>query len=341
LGAPVWDCNSRLNFPSEHPLNLSMAPKECYEGADAVLALDIADFEGPTHVRDIATRTVISMVPPTAIWIDIGFTDVEISKWSMDYGRTFHAHQRMTADPVIAATQLVALLRERIGRKPDLPGKIAARTADAGRRHRGLREGWRKEAEAQWDAVPMTVPRLALEVWQAIKDEDWVLSAGTLQGWARKLWNFDRPYRHGGRDLGTGTQIGTSLGVALAHKGSGRLVVDLQPDGDLMYDAGALWIAAKYEIPLLIVMYNNRAYYNDWNHQLVMAHTRGTDPGRAHIGMDLYGPAPDFAGLARSLGWWAEGPIENADDLRPALQRAVAEVKNGKPALIDAVTQHR
>src|SRR5437879_7558974 len=91
-------------------------------------------------------------------------------------------------------------------------------------------------------------------------------------------------------ELGTGTQIGTSLGVALANKGSGRLVVDLQPDGDLMYDAGALWMAAKYQIPLLIVMYNNRAYYNDWNHQIVMARTRGTDLSRAHIGMDLFGP---------------------------------------------------
>ena len=108
-----------------------------------------------------------------------------------------------------------------------------------------------------------------------------------------------------------------------------------------MYDAGALWMAAKYQIPLLIVMYNNRAYYNDWNHQIVMARTRGTDLSRAHIGMDLFGPAPDFAGLARSMGWWAEGPIENADDLQPALQRAVAQVKSGKPALVDAVTQHR
>jgi acetolactate synthase-1/2/3 large subunit len=88
---------------------------------------------------------------------------------------------------------------------------------------------------------------------------------------------------------------------------SGWLVDDLQPDGDLMYDAGALWMAAKYQIPLVIVMYNNRAYFNDWNHQIVMARTRGTDLGRAHIGMDLFGPAPDFAGLARSMRWWAEG----------------------------------
>ena len=49
----------------------------------------------------------------------------------------------------------------------------------------------------------------------------------------------------------------------------------------------------------------------------------------------------DDPGLARSMGWWAEGPIENADDLQPALERAVAQVKTGKPALVDAVTQHR
>ena len=61
----------------------------------------------------------------------------------------------------------------------------------------------------------------------------------------------------------------------------------------------------------------------------------------ASLALDLFGPAPDFAGLARSMGWWAKGPIENADDLQPALKRAVAQVKTGKPVLIDAVTQHR
>ena len=342
LGAAVWDCDSRLNFPSEHPLNLSMDSEGCYKDADVVLTLDIADFEKPTHVRDIATRTVVSMVPEDATWIDIGYTDTEISKWAMTYARPFYAHQRMTADPVTTAPALTKLLKERIGRTPGLAGKIAGRTEGVGKRHAEIRAQWLKQAkEDRWDAVPMTVPRLALEVWDAIKDEDWVLTSGTLHDWARRLWNFDKPYRHGGRELGTGTQIGLSLGVALAHKGKGRLVVDLQPDGDLMFDAGSLWIAAKYQIPMLIVMYNNRAYYNDWNHQIVMARNRGTDPSRAHIGMDLCGPDPDFATLARSMGWYGEGPIENADDLRPALDRAIEQVKQGKPALVDTITQRR
>ena len=68
----------------------------------------------------------------------------------------------------------------------------------------------------------MTEARLAHEVWQVIKDEDWVLTANTLKEWVHKIWDFDKPYRHVGRELGTGTQIGMSIGVALAHKGTGK-----------------------------------------------------------------------------------------------------------------------
>jgi hypothetical protein len=80
-----------------------------------------------------------------------------------------------------------------------------------------------------------------------------------------------------------------------------------------MFDAGALWIAAKYQIPMLIVMHNNRAYYNDWAHQIRMAKLRGTDEAKAHIGMDLFGPEPDFAALARSMGCYGEGPIARSE----------------------------
>jgi acetolactate synthase-1/2/3 large subunit len=70
-----------------------------------------------------------------------------------------------------------------------------------------------------------------------------------------------------------------------------------------------------------------------------MARQRGTPVERANIGMDLVDPAPDFAGLARSMGWYSEGPIEDPADISGALDRALAEVKAGRPALIDTVTR--
>ena len=108
-----------------------------------------------------------------------------------------------------------------------------------------------------------------------------------------------------------------------------------------MFDAGALWVAAKHKIPMLIVMYNNRAYYNDWEHQIRMAKKRSTPVERAHIGMDLDTPNVDFAGLAKSMGWYAEGPIVHGKDVGPALKRAIARVRKGQPALIDTITQKR
>jgi thiamine pyrophosphate-dependent acetolactate synthase large subunit-like protein len=68
-------------------------------------------------------------------------------------------------------------------------------------------------------------------------------------------------------------------------------------------------------------------------------HQRGIT--RAHIGTTIDNPNVDFAKLAQGLGVYAEGPITNPRDLGPALQRALAVVKKGEPALVDVVTQPR
>jgi acetolactate synthase-1/2/3 large subunit len=248
---------------------------------------------------------------------------------------------RAIGDTALGVPELTRICRERIGSDPRLASRLKDRGSAIAARHEEVWAKWQADAREGWDSSPLTLPRLAGEVWEVIKDEDWVLSANTLKTWVRKLWNFDKPHRHPGSDIGTSTQIGISLGVALAHKGTGRLVVDFQPDGDLMFDAGALWNAAKHGIPLLIVMFNNRAYYNDWEHQIRMARLRGTDEAKAHIGMDLFGPEPNFAGLARDMGCWGEGPIDRPEDVRPALLRAIEEVRKGRPALVDTITQHR
>ncbi len=340
LGAPVYDVNSRLNFPGCHPLNMSMV-KDVFRDADLVLCLDVRDWERPTTELASTTRVLTSIPPADCVWIDIGFGDLELSSWALDYQRLLHARLRVLADTTLAIPALTALLRRKIAAKPALAKLIAERTRKIGERHREARAKWAQQAREDWDASPIPLPRLASEVWKVIRNEDWVLTANTLGDWTRKLWDFDKPYRHPGRSLGTATQIGMSLGVALAHRDAKRLVVDMQPDGDLMFDAGALWVAAKHKIPMLIVMYNNRAYYNDWEHQIRMAKKRGTPVERAHIGMDLDTPNVDFAGLAKSMGWYAEGPIAHGRDVGPALKRAIARVRKGQPALIDTITQKR
>jgi acetolactate synthase-1/2/3 large subunit len=340
LAIPVYDVNSRLNFPGCHPLNLSMS-KDVFRDADLMLCLDTRDWEKPTTELVSTTRTVTSVVPAGCKWVDIGFGDLELSSWAMDYQRLLHADLRILADTTTAIPALTKLCRALLAKNAGLKPAIAKRFAATKKKHEALRARWAKEAKQDWNASPITLPRLASEIWEVIKNEDWVLTAGTLEDWTRMLWDFDKPYRHPGKSLGTSTQIGISIGVALANRDKKRLVIDIQPDGDLMFDLGALWVAAKHKIPMLIVMYNNRAYYNDWHHQIRMAKLRGTPVERAHIGMDLCDPDPDFAAAARSMGWYAEGPIDQAKDINAALKRAIARVKAGQPALVDTITQKR
>jgi len=339
-GIPVYDVDSRLNFPSRHPLNMSHA-KDVFRDADLVLCLDTRDWERPTTELVSTTREVTSLVPKGAKWIEIGFGDLELSSWTLDYQRLLHADLRILADTTSAIPALTRLVEARVAGDAAFAARVKTRTAETATRSAALRQKWARSAKEDWDASPITLPRLASEVWDAIKNEDWVLTAGTLEHWTRKLWDFDKPYRHPGRSLGTATQFGISIGVALANRDANRLVVDMQPDGDLMYDAGAMWVVAKHRIPMLVVMYNNRAYYNDWEHQIRMAKLRGTPLDRAHIGMDLDDPAPDFAAMAKSMGWYAEGPIDTPADLPAALARAIAKVKSGQPALLDTITQKR
>ena len=249
-GIPVYDVDSRLNFPTRHPLNMSHT-KDVFRDADLVLCLDTRDWEKPTTELASATREVVSVVPPGAKWIDIGFGDLELSSWAFDYQRLHHADLQILGDTTIAIPALTRLLETRIAKDAALGARITARTDETAIKSRALREGWARDASVDWDASPISLPRLASEVWDAIKDEDWVLSAGTLEQWTRKLWDFDKPYRHPGRSLGTATQFGISIGVALAHRDEKRLVVDMQPDGDLMFDAGAMWVVAKHRIPML------------------------------------------------------------------------------------------
>jgi thiamine pyrophosphate-dependent acetolactate synthase large subunit-like protein len=66
-------------------------------------------------------------------------------------------------------------------------------------------------------------------------------------------------------------------------------------------------------------------------------HQRGIE--NAGIGTEIGDPNIDFAKVAQGLGWYAEGPITNPNDVGPALKRAIAVVKRGEPALLDTVVQ--
>jgi thiamine pyrophosphate-dependent acetolactate synthase large subunit-like protein len=203
----------------------------------------------------------------------------------------------------------------------------------------------REAAAYGWDASPISTARLSAELWAQIKDTDWALVSPIdfVSRWPMRLWNFDKPYQFIGASGGAGVGYGApaAVGAALAHKKHGRVVVNIQADGDLMYAPGVLWTAAHHRIPLLSIMHNNRAYHQEVMHIQRMANRHQRGVASATIGTTIENPNIDYAGLARSLGVHAEGPITDPKDLAGAIARALEAVKRGEPALVDVVSQPR
>ena len=127
--------------------------------------------------------------------------------------------------------------------------------------------------------------------------------------------------------------VGAAL--ALREAGSDRLPVAVLGDGDTLMGLTALWTAARYRIPLLIVVSNNRSYFNDEVHQEKVARERSRPVENKWIGQAICDPDPDFVGLARGLGVAGFGPVDDAASLASALREAIAVVNGGLPALVD------
>ena len=334
LQVPVVDQEN--NLPSRHPLIVSRA---ALRDADVILGLEVEDFWGMLHtVRDQLERTTRSNTRPGVKVLNISIAESPLRTNYQDFQRYQEFDLSITAD----AEATLPLLTEAVNRLLTANHRTAFQNRGRMLAEARLKaiERERVEATYGWNSSPISLARIAAEVWAQVKNEDW---AGGRE-LANFQWDYDKYYRadHFRSAQGSGGRLPAAVGAALAHRKHGRLYVNFQKDGDLMYAPGALWTAAHHRIPLLSVMHNNRAYHQEVMHIQSMGNRRERGIfDRAGIGTAITEPNIDYAKMAQSMGLYAEGPITNPNDLGPALRRAIAVVKKGEPALLDVVTQAR
>ena len=345
LQASVVDLGGRMNFPTRHPLNQSERYRPLVASADVILGLEVTDFYGATHnYRDqLSGRTNSSITKRDAKLISISSNDLYMKGNYQDIQRYSEVDLAMAADAEATLPSLTEAVKRLIN--DDRKRAFQARGAKLAAAHQKALEEARDAAAFAWDASPISTARLSAELWAQIRDLDWSLVSETsfVSRWPQRLWSFDKHYQFIGGAGGYGEGYGApaAVGAALANRKYGRLSVNIQKDGDLMYAPGVLWTAAHHKIPLLSVMHNNRAYHQEVMHVEIMAarHSRGIS--NCNIGTSITAPNIDYASLARSMGVHGEGPISDPKDLGPAIRRALDVVKQGEPALIDVVTQPR
>ncbi|MBI3933263.1 MAG: twin-arginine translocation signal domain-containing protein [Acidobacteria bacterium] len=321
-------------FPSRHPLSGGNL-----RNADVILALEVPDLWGAVNsMTDQLERTTQSNLKAGAKVLTIAATDLFSRSNYQDFQRFQEVDLAIAADAEATLPSLLEAVKrlttaDRKNFFADRGKKIAAGAQAADERAR-------RDAALEWDLSPISSSRISYELWNVIKDKDWSLVNG---GGGGRLWNFTKAYQRIGGAGGAGVGYGApaSVGAALANRKYGRLSVSIQNDGDLMYAPGVFWTATHHRIPLLAIMNNNRAYHQEVMHLQRMACRHNRDLTTAAIGNVITDPNIDYAMLAKSMGWYAEGPITDPKDVGPALKRAIAQVEKGTPALLDTVMQPR
>lgn len=332
LQAPVVDAGARFCFPSAHPLNFSNA-REVLADADLIIGVDVEDLFRTIGEHALRIDGNVVRKSHDATLVHITPSHYKLRSWASDYQRLMPLDRTISASADAALPALLDACREIVSRS-----RVEERRSMLEGQMDRMRTRWWEEARAAEDADGIQPARLAALIWDAIRDEEWVLTNGSLLGWEQKLWDFHDHRQHlgwhGGGGLGYG--MGAAIGAALAL-GDERLCINLQPDGDLLFTPSALWTAAHHEVPLLTVVNNNRQYRNSVDHAAGIAAARGRPTDNRYAGTAITDPAVDYAAMARSFGVTGIGPVTSSAEVPAALQEALTVVRSGRPVVVDVV----
>jgi thiamine pyrophosphate-dependent acetolactate synthase large subunit-like protein len=308
----VTDIKVGAAFPTFHYLHVGMpsflAPTsdaiDAIRAADVILSLDWVDIAGTLKQAGQTSAKVVQ------VSIDHHLHN----GWSFDYQGLPPVDVFLASTPDAG----VPALLEALGPGPS---RVVATRA--------------KEFPAL-SGEALTVDHLAAALREAVGERPCSLTHVSLS-WNGASWAFNHPLDYLGSDGGGGVGggPGISVGAALALKGSGRLPVAVCGDGDFLMGVTALWTAAHYKIPLLLVIANNRSFFNDELHQERVARLRSRPVENRWVGQRITEPDIDLSAMARAQGAQGFGPVSAIDELPGVFGKAIAAVEAGAVAVVD------
>jgi acetolactate synthase-1/2/3 large subunit len=318
LGMPVFEqAATHLNCPQDHPLYCGGDPTPQLADADPIV---VVEADAPWFPALCAPR-------PEATIIQIGhdplFSRYPIRGFAVDLG--------LAGAPRLTLAALAEAVRRR---------GVDAATLESRRRrweaeHRRLVESWAARAAAVKADAPIDMAWLSRCIGDAIDDDTIVVNEYDLDTSQTRL-RSSGSYFSQSPASGLGWGLGAALGAKLAAPG--KTVVCCVGDGAYIFGTptAAHWTARAHNLPVLTVIFNNRA----WNavKRSVTSHApQGWAVRTGTMVLSELDPAPDYELIARASGHWAER-VEDPAALPAAVREALRVVREDRrPALLNVI----
>jgi len=327
----LTDIKAGAAFPTSHPLHIcppglsiSRPAIEAIGEADLILSLGWIDLAG--------TLKIAFQDRPIPKVIQVSNDSYSHRGWAADYMSLPPADVSILCEPDTMLAPLCEAVSKLARRKPE--SNWAPRPGGA-----GIVRNSHFQVDGRSDE-PIAVSDIARSLGRILGERKISLLRVPL-GWSNDYYDFTGPLDYIGYDggAGIGSGPGMTVGAALALRDSGFLPIAVVGDGDYLMGVTALWTAAKYRIPFLMIVANNQSFYNDEVHQENVARQRGRLPENKWIGQKIIEPAIDLAAMARGQGVEGVGPVSRIGDLPEALERALRTVEAGAPCVVDVVVK--
>lgn len=308
-----------INFPRDHDLHGGFSAGPYLPGSDAVLLLDCIVPWYPPSASHPKNATVISI------------SDDPLHERAPYFG--ISSDLTLVGDAHAALTDLLKLLPNKLRGKKSAANARSKKIGDANRKRRAA---WNKVCNAQKTRTPIDTRWFTLEFeavllkHKAILVDETILTHWTMAETMTKQRPGDFFNALSG---GLGLGMGIGMGVKIANPE--RPVVTIVGDGTFNYNAPlpALGMSTEYGLPMLTVVANN-GHYRSMKMGIEMLYPKGA----AQKTGTYYGAEIDstinYSALAAAVGGYGE-EVSDPQEIRPALERAFAAMREGKPAVLD------
>ena len=322
LWAPVTTTlNGKSAFPEDHPLALGIGgfPQSQYgtkqaafftRNADVVLGLG-------NSFKPQATRGQGKPAGVKLIHVDVD---------PMEIHKEQFADVAIVGDAKLVLSDLLEVLKERI--KKSRRGERSHVTAEI----KKLRDEWMND----WMPVltsnesPINPYRVVWEFMNLTDPAQTIVThdSGSTRGYAAHHYVATAPrgFLGAGGQSNLGFSLGTAMGAKLAAPD--KLVVNFMGDGAMGFTGMDIESAAREEIPILTILLNNGSYSSWIPYQKKFG-------DKEKVWMFFGGK---YAEVAHALGAYSER-VEDPREISSALERGIKETREGRPALIEVITE--